>query len=118
MTPLARFLVHGRKYRYRVVDTEDVYLVEADRDETLVRLRSKKRLRDVRSLGEIVPLLEPHAFVRISRSVAVNLLQVRELRRRDASRGWELKMRPPVNRVLPVAEDHVDALMMRLRGEA
>jgi DNA-binding LytR/AlgR family response regulator len=41
-------------------------------------------------------------LVRIHRSHAVNLRRVREIRPVDGG-GWEVRMDPPVNRVLPVS---------------
>jgi len=67
-----------------------------------VRLRSRERVRDLRQLGELVGLVEPHGFVRIHRSFAVNARRVREIRPGENG-GWEVRMDPPVNRVLPVS---------------
>ncbi len=45
----------------------------------------------------------------IHRSWAVNLRRVREIRP-AADGGWEVKLDPPVNRVLPVSRRRVSAL--------
>jgi len=45
----------------------------------------------------------------IHRSWAVNLRRVREIRP-AADSGWEVKLDPPVNRVLPVSRRRVTAL--------
>ncbi len=87
----------------RVVDPGDVYYLEAEGGETLVRLRSAKRLVDLRELGEVVPLLEPHGFLRSARETAVNLRRIRDIRIRSSGRDWEVKLEPPVNMVLPVS---------------
>jgi DNA-binding LytR/AlgR family response regulator len=87
----------------RVVDSGDVYYLEAEGGETLVRLRSAKRLVDLRELGEVVPLFEPHGFLRLSREAAVNLRRIRDIRLRPSGRDWEVKLEPPVNKVLPVS---------------
>jgi DNA-binding LytR/AlgR family response regulator len=63
----------------------------------------------VRELAEMLPLLEVHRFYRVNRSQAVNLRRVREIRR-DAAGGWELKLDPPVNRVLPISRRRVAGL--------
>ena len=39
----------------------------------------------------------------IHREYAVELRRIREIRRRDEGRDWEVKLEPPVNRVLPVS---------------
>ena len=87
----------------RVVDPDEVYYLEAEGGETLVRLRSAKRIVDLRELGEVAPLFEPHGFLRISREAAVNLRRIRDIRLRPSGRDWEVKLEPPVNKVLPVS---------------
>ena len=98
-----RVLLHVRDGLRRVVDIDDVYYLEAAGDATRVRLRSAKVLLDVRRLGDLLPAFEPRGFLRIHREYAVNLRRVREIRRRDRGRDWEVKLEPPVNRVLPVS---------------
>ena len=48
-------------------------------------------------------------FAMIHRSWAVNLRRVREIWP-AADSGWEVKLDPPVNRVLPVSRRRVSAL--------
>ncbi len=48
-----KVLLHLSGRRRRVVDADDIYYLEAQRDKTDVRLRAARRLRDVRSLGEV-----------------------------------------------------------------
>ena len=103
-----RFLVQLATDRWRAVDLADVYLVEASGDDCAVRLRPKDALVDLRRLADLEKLLAPLGFVRIHRSYLVNPARVMELRRRERSRGWEVVMEPPVNRVLPVAEGKVE----------
>ena len=98
-------LEDGSRIVRPAVDPADVYFLESDGGDTLVRLRGAKRLRDVRPLAELLPLFEPFGFLRIHRSYAVNLRRVRELRPREQGDDWEVKLEPPVNRVLPVARD-------------
>ena len=96
-----RILLHLADGRRVPVDPGEIYLLETAEGDTSVRLRSRRRLRDVRRLGDLVELLAPHGFVRIHRSHAVNLRRVREIR--PVGGGWEVRMDPPVNRVLPVS---------------
>jgi DNA-binding LytR/AlgR family response regulator len=84
------------------VDLDEIFLLETAEGDTEVRLRSRRRLRDVRRLGDLVELLAPHGFVRIHRGHAVNVRRVREIRPVNDG-GWEVRMDPPVNRVLPVS---------------
>ena len=46
----------------------------------------------------------------VHRSAAVNVDRVDEVRRRANGRDWELRLEPPVNRVIPVARGRVAAL--------
>jgi hypothetical protein len=58
-----KVLLHLAGRRRRVIDADDIYYLEAQRDETDVRLRAARRLRDVRSPGEVRPST-PATFVR------------------------------------------------------
>jgi hypothetical protein len=81
-TALDRVLVHvrrGSRVVKRAVDPADVYLLEADGGDTLVRMRGARGC-------------------------------VRELRPRDEGDDWEVKLDPPVNRVLPVARGELARL--------
>ncbi len=49
-------LLHLRGFLRKPVEAPDIYFLEAVGDETAVRGRGAKALRDVRSLGEVVPL--------------------------------------------------------------
>lgn len=99
-----RVLLHLADGSRRPVGPQDVYLLEAEGGETAVRTRSASPLLDVRPLGELLPLFEPWGFVRIHRSFAVNASRIRSIRPRS-SEGWEVKLDPPVNRVLPLSRD-------------
>lgn len=97
-----RILLHLPDGSRRPVDPDEIFLLETADGDTWVRLRSRRRLRDVRRLGDVVEVLAPHGFVRIHRSHAVNIRRIREIRP-DEDGGWEVRMDPPVNRVLPVS---------------
>ncbi|MGB5890537.1 MAG: LytTR family transcriptional regulator DNA-binding domain-containing protein [Thermoanaerobaculia bacterium] len=101
----------------RAVDPAEVYYLEAEGGETLVRLRSAKRLVDLREFGEVVPLFEPHSFLRISREAAVNLRRIRDIRLRASGRDWEVKLEPPVNKVLPVSRALLSSVWKAFRAE-
>ncbi len=100
---LDRVVLHLDDGLRQVVDPADVYYLEARDEDTLVRLRSARPLADMRPLRELVPLFAPHGFLQIHREHVVNLRRIREIRRRDEGRDWEVKLEPPVNRVLPVS---------------
>jgi DNA-binding LytR/AlgR family response regulator len=105
-----RVLVHVSETERRPVEPAEVYVLEADDDDTLVRLRGRGVLRDRRGLGELMAVFEPHGFVRIHRNHAVNLSRILRIRRRRGAEGWEIQMDPPVNRVLPVSRGRLAAL--------
>ena len=94
----------------RVLDSADVYAVLSVGDHTEVRLRGREPLVDVRPLGEVAPEVERFGIVRIHHQHAVNVARVHTLRRQADGRDWEAKLEPPVNVVLPIARDRLDAL--------
>jgi len=100
-----------------VLDPEDVFHLQAKGGETEVRLRSRIPLIDVRPIGEVAPLFAPFGFVRIHREHAVNLSRIRLLRLQADGRDWELKLEPPVNKVLAIARDRLAGLRAAL-GES
>ncbi|MGB6366682.1 MAG: LytTR family transcriptional regulator DNA-binding domain-containing protein, partial [Thermoanaerobaculia bacterium] len=63
-----------------------------------------------RRVVEVIPLFEPHDFLRISREAAVNLRRIRDIRLRPSGRDWEVKLEPPVNKVLPVSRSLLSSL--------
>jgi len=66
----------------------------------------------VRQLSELIDAFEPLGFAQIHRSWAVNLRRVREIRPVPEG-GWEVKLDPPVNRVLAVSRSSSSALWER-----
>ncbi len=107
-------VLHLSDQRRLVLDAEDIYYLEAAEDDTIVRKHGRRTLRDVRPLGQLMPLLERCGFYRIHDKWAVNLYRVREIRPQRDGRDWELVMRPPVNRVIPVSRRRFRGLMKRL----
>lgn len=105
-----RVLLHLVGGQRRVVDPEDVYYLEVLEEATRVRLRSARPLVDTRPADELLPLFEPYGFLQIHREYVVNLRRIREIRRRASGRDWEVKLEPPVNRVLPVSRGALGSL--------
>ncbi len=109
-SPTGRFLLHPAPGLRQVIDLEDVFFVEATGDDTRVRTRAARALTDVRPMKEIESLLLQRGFVRTHRNTLVNPDRVRQVRRRPSGEDWELKLDPPVNRVLPVSRSGLSAL--------
>jgi DNA-binding LytR/AlgR family response regulator len=61
-------------------------------------------------MKEIESLLLRRGFLRTHRNYLVNPDRVRHVRRRSSGEDWELKLDPPVNRVLPVSRSALGAL--------
>ncbi len=115
-SPLDRVLLHLPDSLRLVVDPKDVYLLEADGDDTIVRRRGRKRIRDVRRLSEVAAVFERCHFYRIHDNWAVNLRRIRQIRRQRDGRDWEVVMQPPVNRVLPVSRRRLQGLLRRFES--
>jgi len=115
MTQKRHILLRLADRRRLVTDPRDIYYLEADGDDTLVRFRGKERVRDVRPLSELEKLLKSVPFVRIHRSYLVNPARLQEIRPRDAGRGWEVVLQPPVNRILPISEERFEQLLEAYR---
>ena len=111
MQRIEKVLLHLSDFVRKPITPADVYFLEAIGDETLVRTRSSRPFRDVRSLGELLPDFVPYGFLRIHRNHAVNLTRVREIRRRKKGPDWELKLEPPVNRILPISRNALKQLL-------
>ncbi len=92
----------------RPLDPAEVYFLEALEGATRLRSRSVRSLFDVRPLGDLAPLFAPHGFLRVHRNHMVNMRRVRDIRRRPSGEDWELKLEPPVNRVLPISRSHLE----------
>ena len=80
---LDRVVLHLGDGERRVVDPADVYFLEAQDEDTRVRLRSARPLVDMRPLRKLVPLFVPHGFLQIHREHVVNLRRIHLIRRRD-----------------------------------
>jgi DNA-binding LytR/AlgR family response regulator len=111
-----RLLLHLGPGERRLVALDEIYYLEAAGEDSRVRLRSRTLLTDTRPLGEIERLLAPHGFFRAHRDTLVNLRRVREIRRRAGSEDWELKIEPPVNRVLPISRRRLQDLWQVVGG--
>ena len=107
---LDRILIHDSDSRRIPVEPAEIFYLEAEDHDTLVRLRGKRVLRDGRGLGELEPVLRRHYLLRVHRNFIVNLRRIREIRARKDGDGWELRLEPPVNRILPIGRTYESRL--------
>jgi DNA-binding LytR/AlgR family response regulator len=106
---MAKLLIHVDEGNRRVVESDTIYYAEAVGGDTIVRRRGAKPMRDVRELGRIAHAWKGHGFVRIHDNHLVHRDRISWIRKRDAA-NWEVKMAPPVNKVLPVSRRRLRAL--------
>ena len=105
-----RVLLHLDDGRRVPVEPGEVFFLKSVGDETDVRTRGRRELRDVRSLAEVLAFFPAPLFVQVHRSYVINTNRVTEVRRRGSGRDWEVKLEPPVNRVVPVGRTRIQAL--------
>ena len=92
-----------------LIEIDGIFYLEAQGENTLIRTRRKKPYKSVQRLGELAKKLPAPAFVRCHREYIVNLNRVRSLTPRS-SRGYDLKLDPPVNRRIPIARDRLEKI--------
>jgi len=97
-----RFPVKSDPGRVALLEKDQIFYVEAEADDSLIRTARKKLYRHSERLDLVEGRLPSPPFFRVHRSYLVNLNRVLELRSRGDDE-WELKMDPPVNKVLPVS---------------
>jgi DNA-binding LytR/AlgR family response regulator len=110
---MPKILLHSEPGLRRVVDSNTVYFVEATGGDTRFHRLSRRRIRvehDVRTLAMVTKELSRHGFVRIHNEYLVAPERVQLIRKRDDTDDWELRLAPPVNRVLPVARSRLASL--------
>ena len=107
---MAKVLLHVSDGLRRLVETDGVYYLEADGGDTVLHRSRARPLRDIRRLGEIQAVWKKHGFVRIHRNHSVNPARILEIRLRESGRDWELKLAPPVNRILPISRTYLKHL--------
>jgi DNA-binding LytR/AlgR family response regulator len=101
--------------RFLLFDSAEIFYIEADGDDVLLRTARKRRYRGVRRLSEWEKRLRGVGFLRVHRSYVVNVDRIREIRLRPGDRNdWEVKLDPPVNLVLRVGREYAAALRKEL----
>ena len=92
-----------------LIEIDGIFYLEAKGEKTLIRTRRQKPYKSVQRLGELAKRLPAPAFVRCHREYIVNLNRVRSITPRS-SRGYDLKLDPPVNRRIPIARDRLEKI--------
>jgi DNA-binding LytR/AlgR family response regulator len=105
-----RLLLHLGSGLRQSIESDDVYFVEAKGDDTEVRTRAARALKDVRPIGALEAPFLRHGFLRTHRNYLVNPRHVRRIRRRPQGEDREVTFDPPVNVVLPVSRSALAAL--------
>ena len=109
MSDLKIFPIKSEPGRVTLLEKDKIYYIEAEGDDTLLRTARKKPYSHIEPLEEVEARLSSPPFFRIHRSYIVNLDRDYELRSRGDGE-WEVKMDPPVNKVLPVSRRRMDEL--------
>ena len=91
MTGLRTFPLKTEAGRVLMVEWDQIFYIEADEADTLVRTARKRPRRHLEPLHEVEPRLPSPPFFRIHRSYLVNLDRVAELRYRI--QAWSLSPR-------------------------
>ena len=104
-----RFPVKIAPGRVVLLEKDQIFYVEAEADDSLIRTARKKLYRHSERLDQAEARLPSPPFFRVHRSYVVNLSRVLEIRSRGDNE-WELKMDPPVNKVLPVSRRRLSDL--------
>lgn len=101
-------LLHLEGGRRIPVAPAQVAYLKAREDQTSVRTTHRGTLLDIRPLRQVVDFFPSRGFVIVHREFAVNSDHVSEIRLRECGTEWELKLAPPVNRVIPIDRSCLD----------
>jgi DNA-binding LytR/AlgR family response regulator len=107
-----RLVVETRGGVSLLFDPSQVFYLEVDGHDTLVRTARKRPYRSTRRVADLLARLPTPPFFRCHESFVVNLAKVRSIE--AAGRDRRLRLDPPVNRLLPVARGRVAALYRAL----
>ena len=103
-----RIPVTDSRDRTRFLEADEIYYLEADGHDTLVRTRRRTLYRSVKRLSELEALLPKPPFFRCHNSYLVNLGRVRYLEH-TTRKDYSLRLDPPVNTVLPLSRRRLTA---------
>jgi len=97
-----RVPVHGSDGKIVFLDLAEVFYLEADGEDTLVRVHGRRPYRSRQRLSAFEAILPP-PFFRCHRTFIVNVDRVRSLERPAGERDYQLRLEPPVNTLIPLA---------------
>jgi two-component system LytT family response regulator len=92
-----------------LIEIDGIFYLEAQGEDTLIRTKRKKPYKSVQRLGDLAKKLPAPVFVRCHREYIVNLNRVRVITPR-ASRDYDLRLDPPVNRRIPIARNRLEKI--------
>ena len=95
--------------RIILLERSQILYINVEGDDTLIRTARRKRYPQLEPVETIEGRLPSLPFFRIHRSYIVDLDRVDELRSRGTA-DHELKLDPPVNKVLPISRRRYDEL--------
>jgi DNA-binding LytR/AlgR family response regulator len=104
-----RLPVKGVDGSIELIEIDGIFYLEAQGEDTLIRTKRKKPYKSVQRLGDLAKKLPAPAFVRCHREYIVNLNRVRVITLR-ASRDYDLRLDPPVNRRIPIARNRLEKI--------
>ena len=107
-----RLVVETREGVSLLFDPFQVFHLEVDGHDTLVRTARKRAYRSTRRVADLLARLPTPPSFRCHESFAVNLARVRSIE--ATGRDRRLRLDPPVNRLLPMARGRVAALYRAL----
>ena len=104
-----RLPVKGADGSFDLIETDGIFYLEAQGENTLIRTKRKRPYKSAQRLGELAIKLPAPSFVRCHREYIVNLNRVRSFTPRS-SHDYDLRLDPPVNRRIPIARDRLEKI--------
>lgn len=114
MSTLVRLPLKIAPGRILLVEWEDIYYIEADGGDVIVRTARKKLLHGQEDLFRIEKRLPWPPFLRVHRSFVVNLNRVLSLETGDSS-SYQLRLDPPVNKIIPISRTRLATIRQKLK---
>ena len=78
-------LTLSHQHGFVIVDTEDIVYLEADGNYSIIHLSSMQKLVVTRPIREFEDMLDPEIFIRIHKSIIINLRYLQEYSREEGN---------------------------------